>query len=53
MICSRRVTKSRPTTATAMPHNVGSVDRARIYRALLARWRSAPLGFFLPPRRTV
>ena len=34
-------------------HNVGSVDRARIYRALLARWRSAPLGFFLPPRRTV
>ena len=34
-------------------HNVGSVDRARIYRALLARWRSAPLGFFLPRRRTV
>ena len=34
-------------------HNVGSVDRARIYRALLARWRSAPLGFFLPPRRSV
>ena len=34
-------------------HNVGSVDRARIYHALRARWRSAPLGFFLPPRRPV
>lgn len=34
-------------------HNVGKVDRSRIYRALLARWRRAPLGFFLPPRRTV
>ncbi len=34
-------------------HNVGSVDRARIYRALRARLRHAPLGFFLPPRRAV
>jgi site-specific recombinase len=34
-------------------HNVGSVDRARIYRALCARLRHAPLGFFLPPRRAV
>ncbi|BCN40932.1 hypothetical protein ALDI51_42510 [Alicycliphilus denitrificans] len=34
-------------------HNVGRVDRKRIYRALRRRWRSAPLGFFLPPRRSI
>lgn len=34
-------------------HNVGRVDRGRIYRALRARWRRAPLGFFLPPRASV
>ncbi|MBS0391433.1 MAG: site-specific recombinase [Proteobacteria bacterium] len=34
-------------------HNVGRVDRRRIYRALRRRWRRAPLGFFLPPRRSV
>ncbi|MBS0301358.1 MAG: site-specific recombinase [Proteobacteria bacterium] len=34
-------------------HNVGRVDRRRIYRALRVRLRRAPLGFFLPPRRSV
>ncbi|HQQ70212.1 MAG TPA: site-specific recombinase [Alicycliphilus sp.] len=34
-------------------HNVGRVERRRIYRALGARWRRAPLGFFLPPRASV
>jgi site-specific recombinase len=34
-------------------HNVGGVDRKRIYRALRARWRHAALGFFLPPRASV
>ncbi|MGE4329918.1 site-specific recombinase [Diaphorobacter sp.] len=33
-------------------HNVGRVDRSRIYRALLARLRSAPLSFFVPPRHS-
>ena len=33
-------------------HNVGRVDRTRIYRALRARMLRAPLGFFLPSRRT-
>ncbi len=31
-------------------HNVGRVDRERIYRALRARMRGAPLSFFLPRR---
>ena len=31
-------------------HNVGSVDRTRIYRALRARLLHAPLSFFLPTR---
>lgn len=31
-------------------HNVGRVNRSRIYRALRARLRSAPLSFFVPPR---
>lgn len=30
--------------------NVTGVERARIYAALRARWRRAPLSFFLPPR---
>ena len=34
-------------------HNVGRVDRVRIYRALRARLRHAPLGFFVPPRRPI
>jgi site-specific recombinase len=34
-------------------HNVGDVDRARIYRALRARARHAPLEFFLPLRGNV
>ena len=34
-------------------HNVGRVDRNRIYRALRRRLRRAPLGFFLPTRGSV
>nr|WP_241659321.1 site-specific recombinase [Extensimonas vulgaris] len=30
--------------------NVTGVERARVYAALRARWRRAPLSFFLPPR---
>jgi site-specific recombinase len=29
-------------------HNVSGVDRSRIYRAIRARLRSAPLSFFRP-----
>ena len=29
-------------------HNVSSIDRARIRRAIWARWRSAPGSFFVP-----
>ena len=32
--------------------NVSGVDRSRIYAALRARLRSAPLSFFVPTRRT-
>jgi site-specific recombinase len=34
-------------------HNVARVDRRRIYRALRARWRHAPLSFFAPTRGSV
>jgi len=34
-------------------HNVGRVDRRRIYRALRRRLRRAPLSFFLPTRASV
>ena len=33
-------------------HNVSGVERAHIYRALRARLRRAPLGFFMPVRTT-
>ena len=29
-------------------HNVAGVDRARISRTILLRWRTAPLSFFVP-----
>ena len=32
--------------------NVSGVDRSRIYAAIRARMRSAPLSFFMPERRT-
>lgn len=31
-------------------HNVAGVDRTRISRAILHRWRTAPLSFFLPTK---
>ncbi|WP_404300745.1 site-specific recombinase [Alicycliphilus denitrificans] len=34
-------------------HNVGRVDRRRIYRALRRRARHAPLSFFVPTRASV
>lgn len=34
-------------------HSLGRVDRKRIYRALRARWRRAPLSFFAPTRGSV
>lgn len=34
-------------------HNVSGVDRSRIYAAIRARLRSAPLSFFQPVRRAV
>jgi site-specific recombinase len=33
-------------------HNVTGVDRARLYEAIRARVRRAPLSFFWPPRET-
>ncbi|MBS0505896.1 MAG: site-specific recombinase [Proteobacteria bacterium] len=40
-------------TLALRAHNLGRVDRKRIYRALRARWRRAPLSFFAPTRGSV
>jgi site-specific recombinase len=34
-------------------HNIGGIDRSRIRTAIRARWRHAPLSFFLPARETI
>ena len=34
-------------------HNIGGIDRSRIRTAIRARWRHAPLSFFLPAKETV
>jgi len=34
-------------------HNIGGIDRSRIRTAIRARWRHAPLSFFLPAKETI
>jgi site-specific recombinase len=34
-------------------HNIGGIDRSRIRAAIRARWRHAPLSFFLPAKEPI